>query len=171
MATEEQKETIQQSNKWTYALYIGFFAGLFWGAVKMVEHYFRFTSLPPGFLIEPFFKRSFLLTWQGYLLGWAVFILFSIAATLLYTAFLAKAVGPWVGVGYGMAIWGVIFLLVGPVTGMMNWIAFLDWNTILTEACLFMLWGLFIGYSIAFEFNDESAREPFRNGQQNPQPE
>ncbi|MCR8633971.1 YqhR family membrane protein [Paenibacillus radicis (ex Xue et al. 2023)] len=171
MAAEGEKGTDKRSNKWTFSLYIGFFAGLLWGAVKMVEHYFHFTSLPPGFLVEPFFKNSFLLTWKGYLLGWAVFILFSIVATLLYTIFLAKAVGPWVGIMYGLAIWGIIFLLVGPITGMMNWIAFLDWNTILTEACLFMLWGLFIGYSIAFEFNDESVREPFSSGSNKPQPE
>lgn len=170
MTAMEHKETGKRS-KWTFAVFIGFFAGLLWGAVKVMEHYFHFTSLPPGFLVEPFFKKSFLLTWQGYLVGWAVFIIFSIAAALLYTLILAKAVGPWVGVGFGLAVWAVIFLLIGPITGMMNWIAFMDWNTILTEACLFMLWGMFIGFSIAFEFNDESVREPFQSRAPRPQPE
>ncbi|WP_165971969.1 YqhR family membrane protein [Paenibacillus piri] len=171
MAKSKADKTVKQTNRWTFAMNIGFFAGLFWGAVKIIEHYFHFTSLVPGFLVEPFFKRSFLLTWEGYLVGWAFFILFSMAATLLYTALFAKAVGPWVGVGFGMGVWALIFLLIGPVTGMMNWIAYLDWNTILTEACLFMLWGLFIGYSIAFELNDESVREPFPQETNKPQPE
>jgi len=169
MAGENRKRQNKKSNKWSYALSIGFFAGLIWGAVKMIEHYLHFTSLPPGFLVEPFFKHSFLLTWRGYLLGWVVFIMFSIAAALVYTALLVKFAGPWIGIAYGMVIWGVLFLLVGPVTGMMNWIIYLDWNTILTEACLFMLWGLFIGYSIAFEFNDISDLEPFRNRPPHPQ--
>jgi uncharacterized membrane protein YagU involved in acid resistance len=171
MAEEGAESRGNQSNKWLHSLYIGLFAGLLWGAVKIVEHYFHFTSLPPGFLVEPFFKNSFLQTWQGYLLGWAVFILFSIVSTLVYTVLFAKAVGPWIGVGFGLAVWGLIFLLIGPVTGMMNWIAYMSWNTILTEICLFMLWGLFIGYSIAFEFNDESVREPYSKGSPDLQPE
>lgn len=168
---EEQKETIHSTNRWRFAVYIGLWAGIIWGAVKIMEHFFKFTSLPPGFLVEPFFKRSFLLSWQGYIVGWGMFILFSIFASLLYTLLLAKASGPWAGVGYGAGWWAVIFLLVGPVTGMMNWIAFMDWNTIVTEICLFLVWGLFIGYSIALEFTDERIREPFGKNMHRPEPE
>jgi uncharacterized membrane protein YagU involved in acid resistance len=122
-------------------------------------------------MVEAFFKKSFLASWQGYMLGWVVFICFSIVASLLYAWLLVKVVGPWMGLGYGFTWWAAIFLLIGPVTGMMNWIAYLDWNTILSEACLFLLWGLFIGYSIGFEFNNERAREPFEKRRQSPQTE
>lgn len=159
-----------RTNKWLFALYIGFFAGLFWGGLKIIQNYFHFTSLSPAFLIEPFYKHAYLMTWQGVLLGWVVYILFSIAAALLYALLLAKALGPWYGLGYGLAWWVMIFLLIGPVTGMMNWIAFLDWNTILTDASLFLLWGLFIGYSISFEFTDERVREPVDNRRKYPTP-
>lgn len=164
----KQEEKKPKTNKWFFSLYIGFFAGLFWGGLKMIQNYLHFTTLSPVFLIEPFYKHSFLMTWPGYLLGWSVFILFSMAASLLYALMLAKAKGPWYGLGYGLAWWAFIFLLIGPVTGMMNWIAFLDWNTILTDASLFLLWGMFIGYSISFEFTDERIREPFDNRRQQP---
>ncbi|WP_282935757.1 YqhR family membrane protein [Paenibacillus sp. RC67] len=159
------------SNRWLFSLNIGFFAGLIWGAVKMLEHYLHFTSLPPGFLVESFYKRSFLNSFQGYMVGWVTFIVFSILASLLYTALFSKSTGPWPGITYGAVWWVLIFLLIGPVTGMMNWIAFLDWNTIITEICLFIVWGLFIGYSISMEFNDEREREPFNTNNQEPQPE
>lgn len=168
---EVQKETIDRTNRWKFSVYIGLWAGIIWGAVKIMEHFFKFTSLPPGFLVEPFFKRSFLLTWKGYMVGWGMFILFSIVAALLYTLLLSKVPGPWAGVGYGAMWWMLIFLLIGPVTGMMNWIAYMDWNTIITEICLFLVWGLFIGYSIALEFNDERIREPFAQNSHEPQPE
>ncbi|MCS7461661.1 YqhR family membrane protein [Paenibacillus doosanensis] len=161
----------RRTNRWSFAVYIGLFAGLIWGAVKMLEHYLHFTSLPPGFLVEPFFKRSFLLSFQGYLLGWLIFILFSIFASLVYTLLLAKANGPWAGVAYGAIWWMLIFLLIGPVTGMMNWIAYLDWNTIITDFCLFIVWGLFIGYSISLEFTSEHKREPVAGGNADPAPE
>jgi hypothetical protein len=149
-----------KTNRWVFALYIGFFAGFIWGAFKIVEYFFKFTSLVPGFLIEPYFKHSFLMTWKGYLVGWASFILFSIIASFVYMVALAKWKGPWIGIIYGIAWWCVIYLGIGPLTGMMNWIYYLDWNTILTDFCLFVLWGLFIGYSIALEYTNEREREP-----------
>lgn len=161
---ENAKEEKSRTNKWNFAVYIGFFAGLIWGGLKIVENYFHFTSLPPGFLVEPFYKHSYLMTWRGYITGWLAFIILSIGASLIYALLFAKAKGPWVGVVYGVIWWVLIFLLIGPITGMTNWIAYIDLNTIFTEACVFILWGLFIGYSISFEFTDERSREPFSNG-------
>jgi thiamine transporter ThiT len=167
----QHKEANHPTHRWLYALYIGFFAGLIWGAVQMMYSFLRFSSLPPGFIVEAFFKKSFLVSWQGYMLGWAVFVVFSIAASMLYMLILSTVAGPWAGLGYGMLWWTVIFLLIGPYNGMMSRITRLEWNTIISELCLFLLWGLFIGYSIAFEFNDERVREPFENKKPQPQPE
>jgi hypothetical protein len=171
MAMKTQKNEARGTNKWIFSLFIGFYAGLIWGAIKMLESLFHFSSLSPGFMVEPFFKSSFLATWQGYLLGWGVFIVFSVAASLMYALLLAKSSGPWGGIGYGVMWWALIFLLVGPITGMVSWIAYLDLKTTITEFCLLVLWGLFIGYSIAFEFNDERMREPFKKGSEKPHPE
>lgn len=157
----QKKEEKPRTNKWGFAVYIGFFAGLIWGGIKIIENYFHLTSLSPGFLIEPFFLHNYLMTVQGYFIGWFAFIVMSIVASLLYAVFLAKAKGPWVGIIYGLVWWGVIFLLIGPVSGMTNWISFMEFNTIITDLCLFIVWGLFIGYSISFEFTDERVREPF----------
>ncbi|KZE80892.1 hypothetical protein AV654_11120 [Paenibacillus elgii] len=158
------------TNRWNFAVYIGFFAGLIWGGVQMIANYFHFTSLSPGFLLEPYYKHSYLMTWRGYMLGWLAFIALSVVAALLYTMLFAKAFGPWYGIGYGVAWWAFLFLLVGPVTGMMNWIAYLDLNTVVTQACLFVVWGLFIGYSISFEFTNEREREPFATSRDEPEP-
>jgi uncharacterized membrane protein YagU involved in acid resistance len=73
---------------------------------------------------------------------------------LAYALFFRKALSPWVGVVYGAAWWIVLYIVVGPITGMFGWIAQLRGDTLFTDFCLFILWGLFIGYSIAFEFND-----------------
>ncbi|TBL79909.1 YqhR family membrane protein [Paenibacillus thalictri] len=159
-----QKETVKPTNKWWFAIYIGFYAGLIWGALKIVEHYFQFTELTPGFLIEPFFKHAFLLTWQGLLVGWLFFIIFSIIASLIYAVAMAKAKGPWPGAVYGIAWWALLYLILGPASGMMSSIGRIEWNTLITDGCLFVLWGLFIGYSITLEFTDERVREPGKKG-------
>ena len=149
-----------RTNKWKFAVYIGFFAGIIWGGVTLIGNYFHLTLLPPGFLIEPFFSHSYLMTAHGYIMGWLAYIVASIMAALLYTAFFAKAKGPWYGIGYGLFWWCVIFLLIGPVSGMTSWIGAMDWNSLITELCLFVVWGMFIGYSISFEFTDERIRDP-----------
>ncbi|TVY11475.1 YqhR family membrane protein [Paenibacillus cremeus] len=159
----------QRTNRWNFALYIGVFAGLIWGGLKIIEYYFHFTTLPIGFLIEPFFLHSYVNTWQGMVTGWLAFILFSVVASLLYSVMLSQAKSAWIGIGYGAVWWGIIFLLIGPVTGMMNWIAFIDLNTILSDFCLFVLWGLFIGYSISFEFTDHRVSEPLKNASSEPE--
>jgi hypothetical protein len=153
--------TKPKTNPWTYSLYIGLFAGLIWGAVKMLEFALRFTQVVPGFLLEPFFRHAFLVTWQGILLGYASFILFSIAAAFLYGAFLRKLKGPWPGLAYGVVWWGLIFLLIGPFTEMVPAITQLDINSFATDLSLFLLWGMFIGYSISMEFTDEWSRDTF----------
>jgi uncharacterized membrane protein YagU involved in acid resistance len=157
---ENQTSEKMLTNRWFFALYIGFYAGLIWGGIKIVEYYLKFTTIVPGFLVELFFKHDFLLTWRGYLTGWVFFILFSILAAFIYMVTLRRILGPWMGIVYGLLWWCFIYLLIGPLSGMMPWMYKLDMNTILTDSCLFTVWGLFIGYSISVEYTDERAREP-----------
>lgn len=35
----------------------------------------------------------------------------------------------------------------------------LPWNTVISEFCIFLLWGMFIGYTAAIEYTDERKRE------------
>ncbi|GIQ70702.1 hypothetical protein DUZ99_14905 [Xylanibacillus composti] len=154
------KQTVHHTNPWRFALQIGFFAGLIWGGVRIAEYYFKFTEVIPGFLAEPFMKHSFIASWSGHLFGWGVFTVFSIAAAFIYAAFFRKIKGPWFGLLYGAAWWLLLYLLIGPWTGMMKAFSEQTPNTLITDSCLFLVWGLFIGYSTAFEFTDERFREP-----------
>ncbi|GGF86950.1 YqhR family membrane protein [Paenibacillus abyssi] len=148
------------TNSWLYCLQLGFFAGLIWGVMRWLLYTISFTNVLPGFLAEPFMVHSFLLTGWGHVAGIAVFIVFSIAAALLYKAVLGRLLGPWAGLIYGVTWWLVLFMWLGPMLGMMPPAAKLGWNSVFTECCVFIVWGLFIGYSIAFEFTDEASREP-----------
>jgi len=148
------------TNPYLFSLYIGFFAGLIWGGLKLVEYLMKFTTIVPGFLLNPFVRLSYLKTWQGLIVGWLSFILFSMIAALLYGWLMRKMSGPWYGFGYGVFWWGVLYLLIGPFTGMVPSVTKMDVNTFFTDVCLFVLWGLFIGYSISMEFTDERNREP-----------
>ncbi|MUT66732.1 YqhR family membrane protein [Paenibacillus sp. NEAU-GSW1] len=148
------------TNPWLFELTIGLFAGLFWGVVRWLLYEINFTVELPGFLVEPFFRNSFLKSPWGITIGISGFIVFSIIAALIYYFLFAKLRGPWPGVLYGLLWWAILFVFTGPMLQMTKPITEAGWNTLTTELCIFMLWGLFIGYSTAFEYTDEASREP-----------
>lgn len=158
--TQHQQNSKKVTNIWLFALNIGFFAGLIWGGIKGLFYYMRFTTVLPGYLLEPFFKQKFLNSQPGYYAGWLAFVVFSIIVTLIYTLFLRKLKGPIPGILYGIIWWIIIFLLIGPMTHMTTPFKELSVNTAISEFCLYLLWGLFIGYTAAVEYNDERQREP-----------
>lgn len=150
------------TNPWMYSIKIGFFAGLIWGTIRWLFYEMKFTIESPGFAVYPFFQPAFLKSGWGYIVGICSFILVSIVAAVLYKIVLGRFRGPWPGVGYGLVWWAIIFIGIGPLFGMTKSITTAGWNTLYTELCVFLLWGVFIGYSIAFEFTDEASREPIK---------
>ncbi|MCM3340243.1 YqhR family membrane protein [Paenibacillus sp. MER TA 81-3] len=162
MNQQQARQVRQQkrTNPLKFALQLGFFAGLIWGGLHWLSYLFQFTIVVPGFLVEPFYKHEYLTTIKGQAAGLVFFIFFSIAAAILYTLFMRKIPGPWAGMLYGLAWWFLLFVAIGPWIGLMPPVRQTTWNTIWTEACTMLLWGLFIGYTVATEFNDERLREP-----------
>jgi hypothetical protein len=164
MAKQNKKSDYEDhhTNPWLFSTKIGFFAGLIWGIVRWMFYEMKFTSVLPGFAADPFFKAAFLKTGWGEVLGIGFFVIFSIIAALLYKVILGRLRGPWPGVVYGLIWWAILFVAVGPLMGLMQPVTKAGWNTLFTELCVFLLWGVFIGYSIAFEFTDEASREPIK---------
>ncbi|MBE0336002.1 YqhR family membrane protein [Paenibacillus sp. 23TSA30-6] len=147
-----------------FALELGFFAGLLWGLLRWLFYTLHFTVVAPGFLAEPFFKHSFMKTTAGHLVGLLFFIALSVVASLVYTWMFRRYKGPLPGIVYGLVWWVILFVLTGPKLGMMNPLHRLTWDSIYTEICVFILWGLFIGYTVAVEYTDERKREPEKAG-------
>ncbi|MEX1029382.1 MAG: YqhR family membrane protein [Paenibacillaceae bacterium] len=143
-----------------FALYIGVYAGIIWGLVRWMFYILQFTKVLPAFLIKPFFSKTFVHSWIGHLSGIGAFILLSFIASLIYAIFLRKLKGPWPGIIYGIVWWFVVCVLIGPLIRMQPALWKLDLNSILCDACVFTLWGVFIGYSITLEFTDERNYEP-----------
>jgi len=89
-----------------------------------------------------------------------VIIIISMIAALIYLGLLGRLKGPWPGLWFGAGWWGVTYAWIGPVIGAVPPLKLIGWNSIVTDCCLFIAWGLFIGFSIAFELHNEAAREP-----------
>lgn len=158
------QQTTRPTNPWFFAIQIGFFAGLIWGTLKAGEYFLKFSKVPLAFFLKPALKPSVVNTAYGFWLGLMSFIVFSIIASLLYTALFRQSKGFWLGLIYGVGWWMLLYILIGPALKMIPPLRRLDWNSIITDFCLFLLWGMFIGYSIALEFTDERMRETPTSG-------
>lgn len=156
----DKEHNQRDTNIWRFSLQLGFFAGLIWGGIKGVMYYLKFSTVVPGFLVEPFFKTQFLHSQRGYYLGWLFFIIFSMAAALIYTLLFRKFKGPLPGIIYGIVWWILLFVVPGPDLGLTLPFRQLPVQTNISEFCLYLLWGLFIGYTAAMEYTDERKREP-----------
>lgn len=163
-------ETYVKTKPIPFGLQVGFFAGAIWGAVRWISYYLGFTDVVPGFLVEPFFTHDYLAGTEGFLVGYAAFIGMSIVAAFLYLVLghllwgdRSKLRGPWPGVVFGVGWYVLLYLLVGPMVGMLPPLGVNDWDSIWFDGCLFLVWGLFIGYTITFEYTDERERDPKGN--------
>lgn len=143
-----------------YSLKIGFFAGLIWGLVRWLATGLNFTNVHQAFLLDPFVQRKVLagFFWQAG--GLLMFIAMSMIAAVVYAALFLRLRGPWPGFFFGGGWWALTYAWLGPLVGAVPPLKQIGWNSMVTDLCLYLIWGLFIGYSIAFEFHDESKREP-----------
>lgn len=139
---------------------VGLFAGIIWGGIRWLAVAMNFTKVPQAFLLDPFLKRALLYNGWLQLAGWLLFITLSVIAGAIYWLLLRKLDGPWPGLLYGIVWWLLGYALAGPFIGAIPPLREVGWNSLTTDLCLFTLWGLFIGYSIAFEVHDEANREP-----------
>lgn len=149
---KKQAEEIMSFN--TYVALVGFFGGLIWSIVGYIAFYLNFVNVGPALALMPWALADWKNGWVGQLVGIGFISVVSIAAAFLYRIFLAKFYYPWPGMIFGIAIWLGVFWLFNPMFPGLKSFLQLDINTLITTGCLYLIWGLFIGYSVSFEYNE-----------------
>lgn len=136
------------------AISVGLWGGIIWGGVLFLVYYLQFSDVGTSVYAKPFLNPDYILKWQGHLIGLGFFIIYSIIFSLIYALLLRKLNSPWVGIGYGILLWAIIFLLINPMVDLTKSFMELGANTNSVLICTFILYGLFVGYTISLEFND-----------------
>ncbi|SFA44935.1 Conserved membrane protein YqhR [Parageobacillus thermantarcticus] len=130
---------------------IGFIGGVFWSLLGYLAYFFHFTEISPNMILLPWVAGD----WKYGKLGnyIAIFLigLLSILVALIYYVVLRQIKGMWAGVLYGFVLWLAVFYGLNPLFPNLEAVAQLERNTIITTLCLYVLYGVFIGYSISFE--------------------
>ncbi|MFC0470989.1 YqhR family membrane protein [Halalkalibacter kiskunsagensis] len=151
---QENRQEEQMSFSVKVAL-IGLFGGLIWSLVGYFAFYFNFIRVGPALALMPFVVGDWKDTYIGQLVGVAVIAILSIGLAFLYKLVLQKFQKLWVGIGFGLVLWLIVFYLLNPFFPGLKSVQNLDFNTIITSICLYVLYGTFIGYSISYEYAEQ----------------
>ncbi|THE11287.1 hypothetical protein E1I69_15640 [Bacillus timonensis] len=133
---------------------IGLFGGIFWSLLSYFTYVFHFTELSPNLILKPWILGDWKNHMLGQFIGILVIGLISIGVALLYYAFLKKFQSMWVGAIFGIVLWLIVFYVFNPIFPDIKTVAELERNTVITTICFYILYGVFIGYSISFEENE-----------------
>nr|WP_318246307.1 YqhR family membrane protein [Bacillus sp. PS06] len=129
----------------------GLFGGLFWSLLNYLAYIFNFTEISPNLVLQPWTVGEWKDRVLGQFIGIAVIGVLSIGVALLYYALLRRFQKIWVGMIFGVALWILVFYILNPIFPGLKSLADLDRNTNITTICFYILYGVFIGYSISFE--------------------
>ncbi len=150
----EQNKDERQFSFTGRVLTIGFVGGVFWSLIGYGVYMLNFTKIRPALVLSPWVVGD----WKDKALGdWiGIFIigLLSMLVAVIYKVVLAKFKHMVTGVLYGIALWLIVFYLLRPMFPGLKPIQELGTNTLVTTLCLYVLYGLFIGFSISFEYDE-----------------
>lgn len=145
----------------TLVVLTGLVGGIVFSGLAYFAYLFHFTTIPPRVIIEPWALGAWKKGWIGTVISVILFGGLSIIAALIYYALLRRFKSMWAGILYGLALFLLIFLVLYPLFPGLAPLNRLTVNTLVTTACLYTLYGLFVGYTISYE---EHAGESKRAG-------
>jgi len=137
----------------------GLFGGIFWGTIGYLAYIFSFTEIRPNVILEPWALGFWKNEWLGTTISIFLIGVFSIVAAFIYYAFLKKLKGYWFGMGYGIVLFFLVFLVLNPLFPGIKPLFDLSRDTIITSICLYIVYGIFIGYSINYEYQLNISQE------------
>jgi len=158
-----QQKTKQRNNNMNVlyrSLLTGFIGGILASSFAVFMYYFNFAEVAPKtYVIRPFFKSNWTSNWIGDLLSILIVGILSVLVALLYFILFKKIYAMWLSGLYGLVLWLFIFIVLQPLFENVQKVYEMNSDTIISTICLFLLYGIFIGYSISYDYLDTNKLE------------
>ncbi len=155
---KQQNENL--SGIFSKALLTGFIGGVLWSLFGVLMYYFKFAEVgPKTFLVRSWLTTGWTNGWLGEVLAVLLAGIISLLPAAIYYVLLKKINSMLVGVFYGVILWGLIFFVLHPIFSNVPELTDLQFKSVVSSVCLFILYGVFIGYSISFDYHNMKVRE------------
>lgn len=153
-----QSKDNQKRNHGTYiklSLLTGLIGGVFWSGIGVVLYYFNFTKVSiKSYVLNFWLKTNWVDSWIGDIVSVLIIGLLSMLVAVIFYLLFKKHNSMWTGIIYGVFLWFIVIYFINPLYPNIPTLAELDKNTLITTLSLFCLYGVFIGYTITFDYND-----------------
>ena len=134
----------------------GFVGALLWGAISSLGYFMSFSTVShASFILRSFFTGSWTEGWSGELISLLILGLLGTIPAIIYYYFFKKFARVIHGVIYGVILWAVFFILLNPYFSYVPNFNELEMDTIAATVCQFVMYGVFVAYTIAFDANGE----------------
>ncbi|SFE30786.1 YqhR family membrane protein [Alteribacillus iranensis] len=143
--------------EWTYfqrVASIGLFAGFFWSSINYLLYLINLTKVGPALVMLPWALPEWKNTYIGHLTGIVAISILSLAIAFLYSILLSRWESMWIGALFGIGLWFLVFFILHPIFPGLDQITAMDNKTLTTTICIYLLYGVFVGYSISYEYNE-----------------
>ncbi|MDQ0269408.1 YqhR family membrane protein [Cytobacillus purgationiresistens] len=150
----EQNEREKPMSLMTLTVLTGFIGGILWSGVGYLSYVLNFTEISPRVILEPWTIGEWKDSWLGTVIAIGLMGVISIVAALIYYVTLRRFTNMWIGAGYGIVIFLLVFFVLNPIFPGISAFSELSRDTIMTSVCLYLLYGIFVGYSISYETNE-----------------
>ncbi|GAA5415482.1 hypothetical protein Pryu01_00506 [Paraliobacillus ryukyuensis] len=141
-------------------LMTGFVGGILWSSIGWLMNYFNFTVFSPAsFIIRSWLHAKWTSSWLAEIISVVIIGLISLFVALVYYFILRKARGLWPSIIFGLLLWGIVFYVLLPIFPNIKPVQQLNSDTIVTTICLYLLYGIFIGYSISYDYLDSITKK------------
>lgn len=135
------------------ALYTGFIGGIIGAICGKVLYYFNFIEVgPKSFVLTSWNNEKWTEGSLGTLISIILIGLLSIGVAFIYYLIFKNVNRIWMGVVYGGILWGIVFYLLQPVFTNVSPLEELESSTIISTLCLYVLYSVFIGYTISYDY-------------------
>lgn len=135
------------------ALYTGFIGGIVAGLFGIFLYYFNFIEIhPKSFVLTSWNDASWTDGKLGTFISDILIGLISIGVAFVYYLIFKSVKNMWMSIVYGIMLWGVVFYLLQPIFTNVPSLNELETSTIVSTICLYILYSVFIGYTISYDY-------------------
>lgn len=161
MAEDKQQNDKLKENPMSFMTLViltGLIVGIVLSGLAYLAYIFNLTSIPPRVILEPWALGDWKKGWLGTVISIIMIGMFSIVAAVIYYATLRKINSMWVGIAYGIVLFLLVFFVLNPIFPGIKPFKEMDLDTLVTSICFYVIYGLFVGYTISYEENEVRTR-------------
>jgi hypothetical protein len=133
---------------------IGFCGGVIASFAGITAHYFNFMEFSPKFILTSWSDMAWIDGKLGFMMTLLVFGILSVGMAFIYYGLFKKIKSIFAGIIFGAGCWILLMFILRPMFSDLPSYTKMTSDSIITSVCIFILYGLFIGYSISYDHQE-----------------